>query len=157
MITIIYIYIYICIYTYIHTHIYIYIYIYIYVPPRDKVADPQQALGKGTSGVSTESALSSPVSGSICTRRTDPVRRNCRPRSSRRHAEEARKGTNGVSTKGSLQISCFSTGTFGVLPLAYFDPPKSARAYLFPQSVKMNDFCSDSVSVDPVCLQPRPC
>ena len=44
-----------------------------------------------------------------------------------------RKGTNGNGSAlmGSLQISFFDRGTFWVLPLAYFYPPKSARAYLF--------------------------
>ena len=55
---------------------------------------------------------------------------------------------------GSLQISCFLTGTFWVLPLTYFDIPKSARAYLFSQSVKIHYFCSGPISVDPICPQP---
>ena len=42
----------------------------------------------------------------------------------------------------SLQLSCFLTGTFWVLPLTYFYIPKSARAYLFPQSVETHYFCS---------------
>ena len=37
---------------------------------------------------------------------------------------------------------CFDRGTFGVRPLTYFYIPKSARAHLFPQSVKINRFCS---------------
>ena len=43
------------------------------------------------------------------------------------------KGRMGSALMGSLQIPClFDRGTFGVLPLTYFDLPKSARAYLFP-------------------------
>ena len=48
----------------------------------------------------------------------------------------------------------FDRGTFRVLPLAYFSLPKSARAYLFPQSVNMHYFCSCPISVDPICPQP---
>ena len=46
------------------------------------------------------------------------------------------KGQMGSALMGSLQISCFLTeGLFGY-PLTYFYLSKSARAYLFPQSVK---------------------
>ena len=54
---------------------------------------------------------------------------------------------------GSLRISCFLTGTFGVLPLAYFYLPKVPGRTFF-QSVKYY-FCSDPISVDPICPQPR--
>ena len=48
---------------------------------------------------------------------------------------------------GSLRISCFvDRGTFWVLPLVCFHLPKSARAYLFPQSVKHIFFCCGPVS-----------
>ena len=40
-------------------------------------------------------------------------------------------------------------GAFWVLPLTYFDLPKSARAHLFPQSDRIHYFCSDPMSVDP--------
>ena len=53
---------------------------------------------------------------------------------------------------GSLQISL---ETFWVLPLTYLYLPKSARAYLFPQSVKIHYFCSGPIRVDPICPQPR--
>ena len=44
---------------------------------------------------------------------------------------------------GSLQVVMFfDRGTFGVLPLTYFYIPKSARAYLFPQSVKIRYFAA---------------
>ena len=39
-------------------------------------------------------------------------------------------------------------------PLTYFYLPKSARAYLFPQFVKIHYFCSGPISVDPICPQP---
>ena len=66
------------------------------------------------------------------------------------------KGQNGVSTKGVTAIFMFfDRGTFWVLPLTYCCLPESARAYLFPQSVKNNDFRSGPVSVDPICPQPR--
>ena len=29
-------------------------------------------------------------------------------------------------------------------------------AYLVPQSVKIHSFCSDPISVDPICPQPKP-
>ena len=59
-----------------------------------------------------------------------------------------RKGTNGVSTDGVGAIfSCFLSGTFWVSPLTYFYSPKSARAYLFPLSVKINYLCSSPMSV----------
>ena len=60
----------------------------------------------------------------------------------------------GSALMGSLQSSCFLTGTFWVLPLTCFYLPKSARAYLFPQSVKIHYFCSSPISVDPICPQP---
>ena len=34
-----------------------------------------------------------------------------------------------------------------------FIPPKSARVYLFPQSVKIHYFCSGPTSVDPICVR----
>ena len=47
--------------------------------------------------------------------------------------------TNGVSTNGiAANLMLFDGGTFWVLPLTYFYLPKSARAYLFPQSVKQS-------------------
>ena len=56
---------------------------------------------------------------------------------------------------GSLQILVvFHRGTFWVLPLTYFYLPQSARAYLFPQSVKSHYFCSGPISADPIRPQP---
>ena len=68
-----------------------------------------------------------------------------------------RKGTNGVSTNGVTAILSmfFDRGIFWVLPLSYFYLPKSDRAYLFPQSVKIHYFCSGPISVDPICPQPN--
>ena len=45
---------------------------------------------------------------------------------------------------GSLRMSCF----FGSLVTCVY-LPKSARAYLFPQSVKTRYFCSGPISVSP--------
>ena len=62
---------------------------------------------------------------------------------------------NGVSTNGATaDFMFFDGGTFWVLPLSYFYLPKSAGAYLFPQSVKIHCFCSGPISVDPICPQP---
>ena len=65
------------------------------------------------------------------------------------------KGQMGSALMGSLHFLFFDRGTFWVLPLSYFYLPKSARAYRFPQSVKINHFCSGPISVDPICPQPR--
>ena len=67
-----------------------------------------------------------------------------------------RKGTTGVSTNGVTAIifMFFDRGTLCVLPLTYFYLPKSARAYLFPQCVKIYYFCNVTISVDPICPQP---
>ena len=49
-----------------------------------------------------------------------------------------------------------SYGTFWVLPLTtYLYIPKCARAYLFLQSVKIHNFCSGPVSVDPTRTQAK--
>ena len=55
---------------------------------------------------------------------------------------------------GSLQFICFLTGTFLARPLTYLCLPKSARADLFSQSVKILYFCSGPISVDPIGPQP---
>ena len=73
-----------------------------------------------------------------------------------RATRRSRKGTNGVSTNGvTANLMFFDRGTFWVLPLTYFHLPKSARAYLFPQSVKIHYFCSRPISVDPTCPRPK--
>ena len=51
-----------------------------------------------------------------------------------------RKGTNGVSTNGVTAIFMFF--------------PKSARAYFFPNSVKIHYFCSGPISIGIMCPQP---
>ena len=82
-----------------------------------------------------------------------------RSRASRTAASAAiprtRKGTNGVSANGVSEFCVFDGGTFWVLPLTYFYLPKRARAYLFPESVKIGYFCSGPISVDPICPQPK--
>ena len=55
---------------------------------------------------------------------------------------------------GHCKCSWFLTGTLLVLHLIYVYIPKSARAYLFPQSVKIPYLCSGPISVDPICSQP---
>ena len=57
---------------------------------------------------------------------------------------------------GPLQISgfCLNIIVFGIFPLTDFYIPKSARAYLFPQFVKINYFCGGPLSVDPIGPQP---
>ena len=51
------------------------------------------------------------------------------------------KGQLGSALMGSLQIACLLTeGPFGYSRLTYFYLPRSARAYLFPQSVKTHYF-----------------
>ena len=70
--------------------------------------------------------------------------------------DKTRKGTSGVSTNGVTAKSMFfDRGTFWVLPLTRFYFPKSARAYLFPRSVELHDFCSGPMSADPICPQPK--
>ena len=66
-----------------------------------------------------------------------------------------RKG--GVSTDGvTASFRFFDGGTFWVLPLTYLYLPRSARAYLSPQSVNTHYFRSGpNSSVDPICPQPR--
>ena len=66
------------------------------------------------------------------------------------------EGRTGSAPMGSLQVSCFCyRGTFGVLPLTYFYLPKSARVYLFPQSVEIRYFRGGPVSVDPISPRPK--
>ena len=67
----------------------------------------------------------------------------------------ARRGTTRVSTNGVSANYILFDRDFWVLPLAYFYLSQSARAYLFPQSVKNHYFGSGPVGVDPICPQPR--
>ena len=43
----------------------------------------------------------------------------------------------------------FDRGTLGILSLTYFYIPKSAGAYLFPQSFNIQYFCDGPIIVDP--------
>ena len=68
---------------------------------------------------------------------------------------DGRKGTNGVCTNGVIaNVSLFDRGTLGV-PLTYLYLPKSARAYLFQQSINIIYIFSGPISVDLICPQPR--
>ena len=65
------------------------------------------------------------------------------------------KGQMGSALMGvTANFMFFDRGTFWVLPLTCFYIHKSARVYLFPQSVKIDYFCSGPISVDPICPQP---
>ena len=60
------------------------------------------------------------------------------------------KGRMGSALMGSLQIACVCYGwTFWVLPLTYFYLPKSASAYLFPESVKNITFAAAPLVLTP--------
>ena len=66
-----------------------------------------------------------------------------------------RKGTTGVSTNEvTANVMVFDRGTFWLLLLAYFYIPKSARAYIFPQSVKIDHFRSAPSVSTPICRRP---
>ena len=60
----------------------------------------------------------------------------------------------GSALMGSLQISCFVDRGFFWVPICQNLSISVNFAYLFPQSVKINYFCSDPISVDPICPQP---
>ena len=60
------------------------------------------------------------------------------------------KGLMGSALTGvTANFVFFDRGTFWVLLLTYLYIPKSDRAYLFPQSVRIHYFCSGPISVDP--------
>ena len=61
------------------------------------------------------------------------------------------KGQLGSALMGSLQI--FSFLTEGLFGYSCHPLPKSATAYLFPQSGNVHYFCSGPISVDPICPQ----
>ena len=64
--------------------------------------------------------------------------------------EYHRKGTHGVRANGvTADFMFFDRGFVGVLPLIYLHLPRSARVYLFPQSVKLPYVCSSPVGVAP--------
>ena len=74
----------------------------------------------------------------------------------RQRVRELGKGQMGSALNGvTANLIFFDRGAFWAFPLAYFYLPKSARAYLFPQYVKLNYFCSGPISVDPTCPRPR--
>ena len=59
------------------------------------------------------------------------------------------------STTGfAAHFMLFDRGTSWALPLTCLYIPRSARAYLFPQYVKIVYLCSGRISVDPICPQP---
>ena len=101
------------IYIYIHVHIYIYIYIHIL----------NQLIIH---------YLSSPGAN----------RPRARGAEGRPRCATIGKGQVGSALMGitALVYVLFDRGTFGVLPFTYFYIPKSARAYLVPQSVNINHF-----------------
>ena len=60
------------------------------------------------------------------------------------------KGQTGSALMGSLQhFMFFDRGTFWVLLLTYFYLPKSARAYIFPQPVKIITFAAAPLVLTP--------
>ena len=66
----------------------------------------------------------------------------------------ARKGTNGVSTNRVMtKKHVFGRGTFWVLICQNLSTSTNL-AYLFPKPVRIHYFCSDPLSVDPICPQP---
>ena len=90
---------------------------------------------------------------SVCTL---PVCKMAACESAAVQACRSRKGTNGVSTNVvTANFMFFDRGTSWVLLLTYLNLPRSARAYLLPQSVKIHYFCSGTISLEPICLQPK--
>ena len=81
--------------------------------------------------------------------------RGARGREFARNSGMLEKGV-GEGQMGSALINgvtanfMFFDGTFWVLPLTSFYLPKSARAYLFSQSVKFHYFCSAPLVLTPV-------
>ena len=62
-----------------------------------------------------------------------------------------------VSISGVQSFAPLFLSTFWVLPLTYFDLPQSARAHIFPQSVKRNYFAAAPLVLTPfVRNQVRP-
>ena len=72
------------------------------------------------------------------------------------HALPARFGMGqmGSALMGSLQMVFGQRDLLGT-PVNLFVFPKSARAYLFPQSLKLCYLCSGPISVDTMCPQPN--
>ena len=114
-----------------YTNIYIYIHIYIYVYIYIHIHIYRPAAPRGWSARGRRGARSSGAT----------------PRLSERDKW-------GHCKKKSMS---FDRGAFWVLPLTCFFLAKSARAYLFPQSIKIHYFCSGPISVDPICPHPTRC
>ena len=133
------------IYIYTHTHIHIRIHIHIRMIITHTPSRPRQCRRLGL-----------PQDGLPRARRARRAPRGVASWGPRPLESKIRKGTNGVSTN-VVTANCisFERGTFWVLQLAYFYLPKSARAYLFLQSVEIHYFCSGPISVDPICRQPK--
>ena len=72
------------------------------------------------------------------------------------HDPGPRKGTNGVGANGvTANCICLARGTFWV-PICPNLSTYVNCAYIFPQSVKINYFCSGAMSVDPATkVHPR--
>ena len=78
------------------------------------------------------------------------------PRLPRPSSGKGQMGSALVSANGvTARFRFFDRGTFWVLLLTCFYLPKSARAYLFPQSDKQILLLQRPHSVDPICPQPR--
>ena len=110
-------------------------------PPYTKMITPSSAR-RGLVGALGALRRLDPAGAAPLGSRFAGARSGRRPASGETETQGTRKGTNGVSTNGVTAIFSFLTGTFWVLPLTYFTLPKSARAYLFPQSVEIHYFCS---------------
>ena len=72
----------------------------------------------------------------------------------RRQGEELGKGQMGSALVRHCKFRVFDRGTFWV-PIYQNMFMIIICAYLFPQSVKIPYFCSDPISVEPICPQPR--
>ena len=134
----IYIDIHVCVYTYIYIYmcIYIYIYIYIYLYIHTcTLGNPVRLL-----------ELSRKERGrwSKSTQPQRPPRKQMACSGTARFTGEPRWGREPLLPSLSRVLD---RGTFWVLPLTY-----SARVYLFPQSVKINYFCSGPANVGMMCV-----
>ena len=71
--------------------------------------------------------------------------------------KKVRKGTNGVSTNGITAFFMLFDGLFGYQSVKIGQRMSKAinLTYFFTQSIKMHYFCSDPISVDPICPQPK--
>ena len=124
-----------CIYIYIYTYTYIYIYIYICI-----IQSPRRL------GAVVPLSRPSPERRLVCSLALCP---------SREKKKDSERDKWGQHYWVTAFVMFFERGTFWVLHLTYVYLPKSARAYLFPQSVKIHNLCSGRISVDPVCPQPK--